>query len=128
MAGISTYLAEALLDHIIGGDAYTQPAALYLALYTTNPTAADAGTEVSGTGYARQAITFKAADAAATENDAAVVFPAAEADWGTVTHWGIRDADTAGNLLLFGAVTTSKAVATGDVAKVNIGDLDLSLA
>jgi hypothetical protein len=128
MAGISTYLANALLDHLLGGDAYEPPTALYLALYTTNPTAGDTGTEVSGDGYARQAVTFEEAAAAATENDAAVVFPAAEEAWGTITHWGIRDADTEGNLLLFGPVQQSRDVYAGDTVKVNVGALDVALA
>lgn len=128
MAGISAYLANALLDHLTGGDAYEQPAALYLALYTSDPTPADIGAEVEGDGYARQPITFEAAASQATENDAAVIFPEAEEDWGTVTHWGIRDAQTEGNLLLFGAVTESRTIYDGDTVKVNIGALDLALA
>jgi len=128
MAGISTYLANALLDHLLGGDAYEPPTALYLALYLSDPTAADAGIEVEGEGYARQAITFASAASQATENDVAVIFPEAEEYWGKVTHWGIRDADTEGNLLLFGPVQQSRDVDAGDTVKVNVGALDVAMA
>ncbi len=127
MAGISTYLADALFTHMAGGTQLPQPAAFYLALYTDNPTADDAGTEVSGTGYARQEVSLEALGGRAADNDTAIVFPEAGASWGTVTHWGLHDNDTAGNLWCFGEVVESKLISSGDTAKVNAADLDLSL-
>lgn len=91
---------------------------VYLALYTSNPTAADTGTEVSGGGYVRQEITFTAP---ATEggkrtikNIGEIAFPAAEANWGTITHVGIRTAATGGTLISFSALNSPRTILAGD--------------
>lgn len=125
MAG-SDYTENKLLDHLLGVAAFTSPATVYVALYTTDPTDADAGVEVSGGGYARQAVTFSAAAAGATSNAAKVTFPTATASWGTLSHWGIRDAATAGNLLVHGAFTTAKVIDTDDTFEIAAGDLDVT--
>jgi len=127
MAAISTYLANKLFDHVLKNTAYTPPAKAYLALYTTNPTAAGTGTEVSGGSYARQEIAFDSASSQATQNTAAVEFPKATANWGTISHWGLKDAATAGNLLYFGALTSSITINTNNYFKIETGDLDLSV-
>lgn len=99
MADLSTYLANALLDHLLGVTAsYTSPAAVYIGLSIGDPD--EGGTEVSGGSYARQAITFAAPSGGAVLNDALVTFPTATADWGTITHVGIWDAASGGNLLV----------------------------
>jgi hypothetical protein len=115
---LSTYLKNALYNGVLRNIAYTPPATVYLALYTTDPTAADVGAEVAGGSYARQAIAFGAPTAGAGVNSGIVTFPTATAPWGTITHFGLRDAVAAGNLLLFGQWTTGKAVTTDDIAKV----------
>lgn len=124
---ISDYAENKLLDHVLGTLAYTKPTAVYVALYTTNPTDADTGTEVSGGAYARQSATFSAASAGATSNSADIVFAEATANWGTITHIGIRDALTLGNLLWHGPLTTAKEITTGDQFKIKTGDLGVSL-
>ena len=58
MAGFSDYLEDKVLDHVFGGNAYTAPSTLYVALYTVAPTDTGGGTEVSGGAYARQTATF----------------------------------------------------------------------
>jgi hypothetical protein len=60
-------------------------------------------------------------------NDVAITFPTASASWGTVTHFGVFDASTAGNLLYWGALSVSKAVGSGDTASFAIGELDVTL-
>lgn len=122
------YLENKLLDHQVGKTAYTMPT-VHVALFTAAPSDAGGGTEVSGGAYARVATTgatWNAASAGSTSNAAAVTFPAATAAWGTVTHWGIFDAATAGNLLRWAAVTTSKTVASGDTASFAAGALVLT--
>ena len=127
MAGnISNYLEDELLDHSLGTGAYAMPT-VYLALYTDDPTDADTGTEVSGGSYARQTIAFDAASGGATANTSDVEFPEATGDWGTVTHLGLRDAITGGNLLWHGEWTTPRTISTGETAKVSAGELDVSL-
>jgi len=124
----SNYLETKLLDHVFGDTAYTAPGTLYLGLHTSNPAEDDSGTEVStsGTAYARQTVAFTTSGDT-TSNTAAVEYPTATASYGTVSHVGVYDASTAGNLLSYGALTISKAIATGDVLRIPAGDLDITL-
>jgi len=128
MAEFSNYLENALINATLRNTAYTSPTTVYLALYTTDPTDADTGTEVSGTSYARQSITFGAPSNGVSTNSAAIEFPQAGGSWGTVTHIGIRDALTVGNLLYHTPLDASKTIATGDVFRVAVGSLSVTLA
>ena len=122
----SNYLETEILDHVFGGNAYTAPATLYVGLYTSAPSDAGGGTELSGDGYARQTATFTVTGDTAS-NSAAIEYPTATASWGTVTHIGVFDALSGGNLLVYGTLTTSKLVDSGDVFRIPTGDLDISL-
>lgn len=122
----SNYLETKVLDHVFGGTAYTAPATLYLGLFTSNPNEDGSGTEVSGGGYARQSVAFTISGNTAS-NTAAVEYPTATANYGTVTHVGIYDASSAGNLIAYAALTSSKSIETGDVFRVPTGDLDITL-
>lgn len=122
----SNYLETKVLDHVFNNTAYTSPSAVYVALFTSNPAEDGSGTEVSGGGYARQAGSFTVSGNTAT-TDAAVEYPTATADYGTVTHVGIYDASTAGNLLAYAALTSAKAISSGDVFRIPAGDLDITL-
>ena len=127
MSAFSNYLENKVLLHVFGGTSYTAPSTKYLALYTSDPGDGNTGTECSGTSYARQTITFTVVNDTAS-NNAAVEFPVAGSSWGTITHVGILDNLTSGNLLAHGALTASKAIASGDVFRVENGDLDITLA
>jgi hypothetical protein len=124
----SNFLETEILDHVFGGNAYTAPGTLYLALFTSNPAEDGSGTEVStsGTAYARQSVAFTVSGNTATSSSA-VDFPTATANFGTVTHVGVYDASTAGNLMAYAALTSSKTIETGDVFRVPAGDLDITL-
>jgi len=124
----SNYLETEILDHVFGAAAYTAPATLYVALHTANPDEDGSGAEVStsGTAYARQTVTFTTSGNT-TSNDAAVEFPTATANYGTVSHVGVWDASTAGNLLAYAALSSSKTIETGDVFRIPAGDLDITL-
>lgn len=130
MAALSDYAEKLVLDWLMTNGSATRPTAWYVALYTAAPNDAGGGTEVSGGGYSRQAVTFDAATSGAgtTSNTGAVTFTAAGADWGTITHIGIHDASTAGNLLWHGSLTVSKTVADGDTLQFAIGNIDLTMA
>jgi hypothetical protein len=128
MAEMSNYLENALVNVTLRNTAYTSPTSVYLALYTTDPTDADTGTEVSGGSYARQSITFGAPSNGATTNSAVIEFPQASGSWGTITHVGIRDALTTGNLLYHTPLDASKTITTGDVFRIAIGSLSVTLS
>ena len=127
MSEISNYLENALINATLRNTAYTSPTTVYVALYTTDPTDADTGTEVSGNAYARQSVTFSAPSNGATSNSAAVEFPQATGSWGTVAYIGLRDASSGGNLLYHTALDASKTIATGDVFRIAIGSLSVTL-
>ena len=106
--------------------AVTRPTAWYLGLFTAAPGDAGGGTEVSGGGYVRKAVTFSVSGNLAT-NSAAVEFDVATADWGTITDIAVFDASTGGNQIAYATLTTSKTIATGDVLRGPADDLDITL-
>jgi len=125
---MSDYLENEILDHILGTGAYTMPTTVYVGLSTGSFNDDNSGTELSGSGYARQSIAFNAASNGTADNSGAVDFPAATGSWGTVSHFGLFDASTSGNLLIHGALTASKTVATGDILRIAAGDMDITAA
>jgi hypothetical protein len=128
MAEMSNYLENALINATLRNTSYTSPTTTYLALYTSDPTDADTGTEVSGGSYARQAITFSSPSNGVTSNSGAIEFPTATASWGTVGYVGIRDAVTSGNLLYHTALDASKVIDSGDIFRISSGNLTVTLA
>lgn len=128
MSEFSNHLENALINAVLRNTSYTSPAVVYVALYTTDPTDADTGTEVSGNAYARQSVSFSAPSNGVTSNSAAVEFPQATGAWGTVAYIGLRDAATNGNLLFHTALDASKTIATGDVFRIAAGSLSVTLA
>ena len=130
MSGYSDYLEDKVLDHVFGGNAFTAPTTLYVALYTVAPSDTGGGTEVSGGAYARQtgAFTVSGTNPTTATNSAAIEYPTATADYGTVVAVGILDASSSGNLLAYSTLDASKVVSSGDVFRFNAGDLDITLA
>ena len=126
MTAMSNYLELKYLDHFTGTASTTAPSAVYLGLSTASMNDDDSGTELSGNGYARQAITFASAASGSISSNAAVEFPAATASWGTVSHWAIYDASSGGNQLFHGAFSTGKAIGSGDILKVASGSLTIN--
>ena len=128
MAEFSNYLENALINAVLRNTTYTSPATVYVSLYTTDPTDADSGTEVSGGSYARTAVTMGAPSNGVSTNSADVTFPTCTTSWGTVTHIGIHDASTSGNLLFHTPLDTSKTIDSGDIFKITTGNLSVTLA
>ena len=128
MAEMGNYLETALINAVLRNTSYTSPTTTYLALYTSDPTDADTGTEITGGSYVRQAITFGSPSNGTSTNSAAVEFPQATADWGIISHVAIRDAVTSGNLLFHTALDASKTINNGDVFKITAGNLSVQLS
>ena len=130
MAALSDHSEALLLDWLMTNGTATRPTAWYVALYTAAPSDSGGGTEVSGNGYSRQAVTFAAATSpgGTTSNTGDITFTASGGDWGTITHIGIHDASSGGNLLWHGAMTASKTVADGDTLQFSTGNIDLTIA
>lgn len=145
MAALSNYLENKLIDWLLRGQAFTPPATVYVALFTAAPSDAGGGTEVSGGSYARVAVasslvnwagtqapgstTASSGTGGVTSNNGTVTFPAPTAAWGSVTHAGIFDALSGGNLLMHGALSAAKTVNNGDAApSFAAGALQLTFA
>jgi transcription elongation factor len=139
MAGsFADYLEKKLLDHVLGNTAYSAPATVYIALFTDSNTATqrDAGTvtEVSGNAYARVAVTNNTTNwpnasgtLASKSNGTTFTFPTPTGSWGTVTAYGIYDASTAGNLLVWADLDTPNTVATGNTVQFGSSGVVLTL-
>lgn len=132
MADYSDYLENELLDHWLGGAAFTAPATVYVALFTAAPSDSGGGTEVSGGSYARVAVTnnateWPAASGGAKSNANTISFPTPTAGWGTATHFALYDASTSGNLLAWSALDASKTINSGDTVRFSAGALTATL-
>lgn len=128
MAEISNYLENALINATLRNTTYTSPATVYVALFTSDPTDAGSGTEVSGGSYARTSATFAAPSNGASVTNADITFPTCTSSWGTVGWIGIYDASTSGNLLYHTALDTAKTIDSGDIFKISSGNLSVTLA
>lgn len=121
----SNYLESKILRHVLNVAAYTAPSTLYLALYTSDPTDADTGTEISGgsPAYARKPITFGTEANGTVANSGSVSIDPPTA---TITHWGIRDAVSGGNLMYHGAFETPLNGASGTPIVFAVGDITIT--
>jgi hypothetical protein len=128
MAEMSNFLENALINATLRATTYTSPATVYVSLWTSDPTDAGSGTEVSGGSYARTSVTFGAPSNGVSTNNADVTFPTATGSWGTVGWIGLNDALTSGNLLYHTALDASKTIDTGDIFKIATGNLSVTLA
>lgn len=129
MSALSDYAENKVLDAIGANATFTTPSAVYLGLSTGSFNDDGSGTEISGNNYARVAVSFGSAASGTMSNDAAIEFAAATGSgFGTVSHWGLFDAASSGNLLVHGSFSASKQISSGDVLKIAVGDLDITAA
>lgn len=127
MPALGTYAENKIINLMVRNTAWTPPTTVYLALYLTSPTASDTGTEISGSGYLRQAVVFGAPSGGVCTNSADVTFPIALSSWGNVAYAAIRDASTAGNLLFYGNMVLPRFVSSGDVLKFLTGNIAITM-
>ena len=142
MASMSDFLENKIIDWLLRAQAIgvtgasagagTGPTNVYVGLLTAAPSDTGGGTEVTGGSYARVTVASSLANWAGTQaaasttastgtsgttsNNSAITFPAPTANWGSVTHLGIYDAVSGGNLLFWAALTTPKTVNNADPA------------
>jgi hypothetical protein len=146
MSALSDYLENKLVDLICRGQAFAAPANVFIALHTANPTDVGSGAEVSGGAYSRVSLAATLANFSGTQgagtttassgtggqisNNVAITFPAPSGgNWGTVTHFSMRDLVTGGNLLMYGTLSTPRTINSGDAApSFAAGSLTFTLA
>lgn len=144
MSAMSDYLENKLIDQLFRGQSAPTTTNLYVALLTDAPSDSGGGTEVSGNNYARVAVASSLANWAGTQgagttvassgtggstsNNNAITFPTPSATWGTVTHFGIYDASTGGNLVFYGTLTIAKTINQSDTVTFPAGSLSITFA
>lgn len=121
----SAYLRSKLVKHIANQSTYSPPSGLYLAIYSSDPTVSDTGTEAAGGSYARQQLSFAAESGGSIQSNTSESFTMPAGTW---THWGIRDASSGGNLLYFGAFDIAITTSAGGTIPINSGDISITEA
>lgn len=127
---ISDFLRTALLNHALGVVTYTPPTTVWAALYTSPPTSAGGGTEVTAGDYQRVSTTWSVAALGSTTNASAVRFPVSgvtQANWGNISSLGLFDAPTGGHLLFYGPLSAVVSLALGSDFNVAASDLTIAL-
>lgn len=144
MANMSNYLENKLVDFLFRGVSYSPPSTLYVALCTAGPSDSSTGssiTEVSGGNYARQSLSSNTTNWYTTNGDNASTSSGTNGTTGnavtiswnsvtwsaTVTDVAICDALTGGNVLFYGTLSASKAVASGDSISFAANSLTLQI-
>ncbi len=128
----SNHLETAILEHNFRANPQASPQTLWLALYISNPTDEDTGTEVTGVGYARQQVSFGSVQQiggkATVKNSSKIEFPIAGGAWGVVAYTGVRDAANGGNLLAHAPLTASKDIQANDQMVFPVGELTVTVS
>ena len=116
MSGLASFGESAALTTLLTGR--------FVSLHTADP-ADNGANEITGGAYARQSATFNLAGTNPTvaSNSAVIQFPTATANWGTITHFGIWSAASAGNFIGGWPVTVAKPISVDDVARWDVGKL-----
>lgn len=132
MSGLVDSKENQVLDEMLG-NATLMPDPVYVGLMTSVPNEDGTGVvEPVGNGYARVSVAnnftqWPAAVGGAKANANDVVFAAATGAWGTITHFGLFDAVSGGNLMAFGALNTPRSVLSTDVFRFLATDLAVTL-
>lgn len=133
MSAFSDYLENALISATLRGGTYTG-AGVYVALFTANPTDAGTGAELTDSGYVRQRAHatvvsdgFTVPADGVSSNTRNLIFPAIVDSQKVVTHWGIFDSQTSGNLLYHSSMLNPKTLDPTDVLSFPIGSLIVTL-
>ena len=120
----SNYFDATLGDCVLGGGTFSPPATVYVGLHTANPTEDGSVAELAGSGYARASVANNTTNwpnvsgsSGLKQNGTAIVFPTASGSWGTITHFSVWSASSAGNLLFQGALAESRVIGSGDTPR-----------
>ena len=128
MSALSDFGELKVLDHMLGTAAWTYPSQAYIGLSTGSMADDNSGTELSGNGYTRMAINFAAASSGSAASNATVTFPTATGAQGAISHWAIYDASTSCNQICHGSFSTTNTIGSGDILRINSGDITITAA
>jgi hypothetical protein len=124
--------ANAVLNYLYNSASFS--ATIYVALFTSDPTATGGGTEVTGTGYARVAVTanttnFPAASGGSLSNGTLISFGTAGSDWaaGSTKVTGVAFVKTsagalgASDIIHYAPLSTARNILNGDPVQIPVG-------
>ena len=131
MSAFSNYLEDQITGWI-AGTSMTAPTATFVQLYNGDPT--DTGS--SGTAlYSRVTVASGAGSwtrgtggAGTITNASAITITSSASATASATHFAVFTSATGGDMLFYGALTTSKSIAVGDEVKFNASALTLTVA
>lgn len=134
MSSKTNYLEQKMIEHVLGNISYTAPATLYFGLWINgldDTATGSSGTEVTGGGYGRVAVTNNTTSFGTTgvdgtgvrKNKIDITFSAATENWGTVTQLGICDATTGGNMLYYGDLSTPREILNTEIHKFSVDSI-----
>ena len=124
----SNFLADSLINATTRAIDYSTPAKVWVALYTTDPTKTDVGTEVDQASYNRLEVTITEPVDGVSTNANEMKWSTATTPWGIISHVGIRDAEVDGNLLYFTNLEEAKDIQVGDQFQIVVDNLTLTLS
>jgi len=127
MSSFSNYLEDAVLNYVFRNSGTPTSTNVHLALFTVAPGEAGGGTEVTGSGYARQSTAFGASSGGAIANTAEEAFTASGGSFGTVVAMALFDASSGGNMIAYDVID-SAVVGDGDTISFAVGAIDITLS
>ena len=139
MSAFSDHLEEGILEHTLRGNPLSTPSNIYVALFTSDPTDANTGTEVSDSSYLRQdaakggtidsgwTAPTPSGDGTMSSNAKLLQFPPIADGTVTITHYAIYDAQSGGNMLYHAPFTTAKTLEINDVLSIDVGGIEIVL-
>ena len=128
MSKFSDYLETQILNSTLKGGSFPTITTAYLAVFIGDPTdAASGGAEGSWTNYTRQAMSFGTISGGAVNSSTQIQFPALVGSNVTISHIGIFDAATSGNMLYHTNLATSKTLPADDVLSFAVSGVTVTL-
>jgi hypothetical protein len=130
MGGFSNYWENEVMNHTMGKSSIKSPS-VYIGLSASDPNDDGSGlNEPDSNSYSRVRTYAEDWDAAfngCIENVNDISFPLAVENWGLITHFALFDAATGGNMIVWGTLSPSKNISSGEIPKFTAGDLIMGL-
>lgn len=128
MSDMTNYLQGKLVNAIFNGVTFQGTGNYYAALFTSDPTKkGNQDDEVTDNSYERQSITFSSTQDGITTNSVEITFSPAEVGYGTVTHIGVLDSPTGGNILFYKRFGVAIDVGEDKGVRIIEGNLSIEL-
>lgn len=124
MGSFTNYMEKTVLNAMGGNGAPVASMSLWMGLFTTAPSDASGGTEVSGGNYGRKSVgawttATVVGSGVGFSNVTNTVFGTATAGWGTVSCWALFDDSSTGNMIMWSSLTIPQTVVTYSIPIFN---------